>query len=376
MIPFNIPYFSGKELTNLQTLIKTVQIASGGKFSEACKKYLEKEFQGSTVFLTPSATQAIEISAILAGISPGDEVIMPSFTYVSSANPFVLFGAKIVFVDICPDTMNLNPCLLEAALTEKTKAILPVHYGGVAANMTEITAFAKKHNLFVIEDAAHALGSSFNGKPLGTMGDTACISFHFTKNIQCGEGGALIINNKSIVDKAEEIINNGTNRKTFLKGEVPAYTWTSLSVGSQMSEVNAAILSTQLPGYKQVTATRNQMWYKYRNALLPLEEAGNIELQKIPSGAKNNGHLFYIKLTDVNQRQKLQAILLSEGVETAFHFQPLHLSPAGKLFGRFSGEDRYTSVDSSRLLRLPLFVGLKSEQIETVCKIIFDFFRK
>ncbi|MCD6366324.1 MAG: aminotransferase class I/II-fold pyridoxal phosphate-dependent enzyme, partial [Bacteroidales bacterium] len=226
MIPFNIPYFSGREEENLKKLLHTGQITSSGEFSQFCKSFLEKEFQGSTVFLTQSATQAIEISTILADIGPGDEVIMPSFTYVSSANPFVLRGAKIIFVDISPETMNLNPDLLEAALTKKTKAILPVHYGGISAEMSKITEFAEKHNLFVIEDAAHALGSILNRKPLGTFGDTACISFHATKNIQCGEGGALIINNQSLIKKAEEIVNNGTNRSAFLRGEVPAYTWT------------------------------------------------------------------------------------------------------------------------------------------------------
>ncbi len=376
MIPFNVPYFSGQETTNIKTLMETEQITSGGEFSRFCKSFLEKEFPGSTVFLTQSATQAIEISAILSGISSGDEVIMPSFTFVSSANPFALLGAKIVFVDICPETMNLNPDLLEVALTEKTKAILPVHYGGVAADMQKITDFAKEHNLFVIEDAAHALGSTLNGKPLGTFGDTACISFHATKNIQCGEGGALIINNKSLVGKAGEIINNGTNRVAFLRGEVAAYTWTSLSIGSQMSEVNAAILASQLPRYKAVTERRNQIWQKYREQLLLLEQAEKLALQEIPANAIGNGHLFYVKLANAGQRQKLQAKLQAKGVETVFHFQPLHLSPAGKRYGRFSGKDCYTSADSNRLLRLPLYAGLKSGQIDTVCEIIHDFFRK
>ncbi len=374
MIPFNEPYFSGNENENLKTILNTGQITSGGKFSKFCKSFLEKELQGSTVFLTQSATQAIEISAILANIGTGDEIIMPSFTFVSSANPFALLGAKIVFVDIEPDTMNLNPALLEKALTKKTKAILSVHYGGVASDMPAINDFAIKHNLFVIEDAAHAFGSTLNKKPLGTFGDTACFSFHATKNIQCGEGGALVINNQSLIEKTEEIINNGTNRIAFLKGKVAAYTWTFLSVGSQMSEVNAAILASQLPNYKHITEIRRRLWYRYQERLLPLEKAGNIELQKIHPEAEINGHLFYLKLKDANQRRKLQSELKTKGIETVFHFQPLHLSPAGKRYGRFSGADRFTSFDSSRLLRLPLFAKLQPEQIDMICETIEDFF--
>ena len=376
MIPFNIPYLSGKEEINLKKILYSGQVGSGGEFSRFCKSFLEKEFRGSTIFLTQSATQAIEISTILADIGPGDEVIMPSFTYVSSANPFVLRGAKIIFVDVSPETMNLNPELLEAALTKKTKAILPVHYGGVAAEMNKILAFAKKHNLFIIEDAAHALGSTLNKKLLGSFGDTACISFHATKNIQCGEGGALIINNQTLIKKTEEIVNNGTNRLAFFRGEVDAYTWTSLSTGSHMSEVNAGILASQLPEYKDVTEIRNDLWQLYHKNLLPLEKIGKISLQKIPAGTTGNGHLFYIKLANAGQRQKLQSFLKEKGVETAFHFQPLHLSPAGKQYGQFVGKDQFTTTDSSRLLRLPLYTGLRAGQVDRVCEIIHNFFLK
>lgn len=374
MIPFNIPYFSGKELDFLTTLIDSKQISSGGKYSSYCKSFLEKEFHEASVFLTQSATQAIEISAILAGIGYGDEVIMPSFTYVSSANPFVLLGAKIVFVDICPDTMNLNPRMLKQALTPNTKAILPVHYGGVPANMEAILDFANEHNLFVIEDAAHAFGSTLNGAPLGSFGDTACISFHSTKNIQCGEGGALIINNKLLLSKAEEIIHNGTNRTAFFRGEVPAYTWVSKSFGSQMSEINAALLASQLPDYKTVARIRKQHWDIYLKKLSDLEESGKLILPKVPDNSQINGHLFFIKTQNHKQRKKLQHFLLSNGVETAFHFQPLHLSPAGKKYGRFSGKDEFTLIESNRLLRLPLYPDLKNEEIDKISKIIHRFF--
>lgn len=370
MIPFNIPFISGNEAHNLNEVFSTSKIESNGKFSKICANLLEKKFSDSKIFLTQSATQAIEFAAIVTGIQPGDEVIMPSFSYVSTAHPFVLLGAKIIFVDVNPATMNLDFEAVKSAITKKTKAILVVHYGGIAAPVDKITALAKSKNIVVIEDAAHAIGSTYKNKPLGSFGDFSCISFHYTKNIHCGEGGALIVNNNRYLLHLEEIVHNGTNRMAFLRGEVAAYSWTALSTGSLMSELNAAFLAAQLSHYNLVTKKRQQLWEQYADELNPLIVGGKILIQQIPEQATGNGHLFYLKLKDEKERQRLQQILEINAIETTFHFQPLHLSKAGKLYGTFSGQDNFTSKDSSRLLRLPMYYDLTAEQVSTICMVI------
>lgn len=377
MIPFNVPPYVGKELEYVKEAIeKNHKICGDGPFTKKCNEWMENKFNVKKVLLTTSCTHATEMTAILSDIKEGDEVIAPSFTFVSTVNPFVLRGAKIVFIDINPKTMNMDENLIEAAITEKTKAILPVHYAGVACNMDKIMEIAKKHNLIVIEDAAQGVLSEYKGKPLGTIGEYGCFSFHETKNYSMGEGGALLINNKENIEKAEIIREKGTNRSRFFRGQVDKYTWVDKGSSYLPSELNAAYLYAQLENADIIYNDRMNSWNKYKKLLQELEDKNLIELQYIPKDCKHNAHMFYIKCKDLDERTKLINFLKEDGINAVFHYIPLHSAEAGLKFGRFHGEDKYTTKESERLLRLPLYYGLKEEDVEFISSKIKEFYGK
>ena len=377
MIPFNIPPYVGKELEYVKEAIeKNCKICGDGPFTKKCSEWMENKFNVKKVLLTTSCTHATEMTAILTDIKEGDEVIAPSFTFVSTVNPFVLRGAKIVFIDINPKTMNMDENLIEAAITEKTKAILPVHYAGVACNMDKIMEIAKKYNLIVIEDAAQGVMSEYKGKPLGTIGEYGCFSFHETKNYSMGEGGALLINNKENIEKAEIIREKGTNRSRFFRGQVDKYTWVDKGSSYLPSELNAAYLYAQLENADIIYNDRMNTWNKYKELLQELADKNLIELQYIPEECKHNAHMFYIKCKDLDERTNLINFLKENNVNAVFHYIPLHSAEAGLKFGRFHGEDRYTTKESERLLRLPLYYGLKEEDVEFVSSKIKEFYVK
>ena len=377
MIPFNIPPYVGKELEYIkEAMEKNHKICGDGPFTKKCSEWMENKFNVKKVLLTTSCTHATEMTAILTDIKEGDEVIAPSFTFVSTVNPFVLRGAKIVFIDINPKTMNMDENLIEAAITEKTKAILPVHYAGVACNMDKIMEIAKKHKLIVIEDAAQGVMSEYKGKPLGTIGEYGCFSFHETKNYSMGEGGALLINNKENIEKAEIIREKGTNRSRFFRGQVDKYTWVDKGSSYLPSELNAAYLYAQLENADIIYNDRMNTWNKYKELLQELADKNLIELQYIPEECKHNAHMFYIKCKDLDERTNLINFLKENNVNAVFHYIPLHSAEAGLKFGRFHGEDRYTTKESERLLRLPLYYGLKEEDVEFVSSKIKEFYVK
>lgn len=377
MIPFNIPPYVGKELEYIrEAMEKNHKICGDGPFTKKCNEWMEKRFNVEKVLLTTSCTHATEMAAILADIKEGDEVIAPSFTFVSTVNPFVLRGARIVFIDINPKTMNMDENLIEDAITEKTKAILPVHYAGVACNMDKIMEIAKKHNLIVIEDAAQGVMSEYKGKHLGTIGDYGCFSFHETKNYSMGEGGALLINNKKNIEKAEIIREKGTNRSRFFRGQVDKYTWVDKGSSYLPSELNAAYLYAQLENADMIYNDRMNGWKLYKELLQELEDKKLIELQYIPKDCKHNAHMFYIKCKDLDERTKLIDFLKENNINAVFHYIPLHSAEAGLKFGRFNGEDKYTTKESERLLRLPLYYGLKKEDIRFIVLKIKEFYGK
>lgn len=377
MIPFNIPPYVGKELEYVrEAMEKNHKICGDGPFTKKCNEWMEKKFNVEKVLLTTSCTHAMEMAAILADIKEGDEVIAPSFTFVSTVNPFVLRGAKIVFVDINPKTMNIDENLIEDAITEKTRAILPVHYAGVACNMDKIMEIAKKYNLIVIEDAAQGVMSEYKGKPLGTIGEYGCFSFHETKNYSMGEGGALLIRDKENIEKAEIIREKGTNRSRFFRGQVDKYTWVDKGSSYLPSELNAAYLCGQLENANLIYNDRMNSWNKYKELLQELADKNIIELQYIPEDCKHNAHMFYIKCKDLDERTKLIDFLKKNDISAVFHYIPLHSAEAGLKFGRFNGEDKYTTKESERLLRLPLYYGLKEKDIEFVVSKIKGFYDK
>ena len=375
MIPFNIPPYVGKELEYVkEAMEKNHKICGDGPFTKKCNEWMENKFNVKKVLLTTSCTHATEMTAILTDIKEGDEVIAPSFTFVSTVNPFVLRGAKIVFIDINPKTMNMDENLIEAAITEKTKAILPVHYAGVACNMDKIMEIAKKHKLIVIEDAAQGVMSEYKGKPLGTIGEYGCFSFHETKNYSMGEGGALLINNKENVEKAEIIREKGTNRSRFFRGQVDKYTWVDKGSSYLPSELNAAYLYAQLENADLIYNDRMNTWNKYKELLQELADKNLIELQYIPEDCKHNAHMFYIKCKDLDERTRLIDFLKENNINAVFHYIPLHSAEAGLKFGRFHGEDKYTTKESERLLRLPLYYRLKEEDVKYVASKIKEFY--
>ena len=373
-IKFNVPPKTGRELDNIKEAIASDRICGNGMFSQKCEARLEEMTGAPRVLLTTSCTQALEMAALMAGIEPGDEVIMPSYTFVSTANAFVLRGAHIVFVDVRPDTMNIDEEKIEQAITEKTKAIVPVHYAGVGCNMDRIMEIASKHGLKVIEDAAQGVMASYKGKALGTFGDYGCFSFHETKNYSMGEGGAIIINNEEDVDRAEIIREKGTNRKRFIQGKVDKYTWVSEGSSYLPSDINAAFLWPQLEDAEKINDDRLASWKRYYDGLSDLEAAGKISLPVIPEECLHNAHMFYIKTNDIEERSALIHALDEEDIISVFHYVPLHSSEAGLRFGEFSGEDEYTTKESERLLRLPMYYGLTEEDTDRVIKAIHKFY--
>lgn len=374
MIVFNIPPHVGKELTYIEEAIRSKKICGDGKFTQKCSRWLEEHTGTSKALLTTSCTHATEMAAILANIQPEDEVIMPSYTFVSTADAFVLRGAKVVFVDIRPDTMNINENLIEDAITERTKAIVPVHYAGVSCEMDKICEIAEKYGLSVIEDAAQGVTSTYKGKALGTIGDFGCYSFHETKNYSMGEGGALLIKAPENILRAEIIREKGTNRSQFFRGEIDKYTWIDAGSSYLPSEMNAAYLWAQLEKCHEIYENRMNSWKLYHEMLSGLEKCGYIELPKVPEGCVHNAHMFYIKTRDIKERTELTFYLKGKNINVVFHYIPLHSSPAGKQFSRFHGEDRYTTKESERLLRLPLYYGLEKSAVEYIAESIKEFY--
>ncbi len=374
MIHFNIPPYTGKEKDYIQQAIENHKICGDGEFTKKCSHWLEEKTGTKKALLTTSCTHATEMAAILLNIGEGDEVIMPAYTFVSTADAFVMRGAKVVFVDIRPDTMNLDENLIEAAITEKTKAIVPVHYAGVACEMDKIMEIAKKYHLAVVEDAAQGMMASYKGKALGTIGDFGCISFHETKNYSMGEGGALFIQDKNYIENAEIIREKGTNRSKFFRGQIDKYTWVNYGSSYLPSDMNAAYLYAQLECADKINIERINLWNLYYKNLKPLQDSKKIELPVVPNGCIHNAHMFYIKTKDIKERTKLIQYLKENQILAVFHYIPLHTAPAGIKFGRFSGEDLYTTRESERLLRLPMYYGLRQNQIEYICSKIMRFY--
>ena len=374
MIPFNIPPYIGTEEKYISEAIKSRKICGDGGFTKSDNEWIEHKTNCKKALLTTSCTHALEMAAILADIRPGDEVIMPSYTFVSTADAFVMRGAEIVFVDIRPDTMNIDETLIEAAITSKTRAIVPVHYAGVGCEMDTIIDIAKRHNLIVIEDDAQGIMSKYKGQALGTFGTFGCLSFHETKNFSMGEGGALLINDENYVERAEIVREKGTNRSKFFRGQVDKYTWVDFGSSYLPSELNAAYLYAQLEQADKINNDRLASWGRYYEALMPLADKGAIELPSIPKHCVHNAHMFYIKTKDLEERTRLIAYLKENGIGSAFHYIPLHNAPAGQRFGRFNGKDRFTTVESERLLRLPMYYGMNESDIAYVCTTISRFY--
>lgn len=376
MIQFNIPPYIGTENKEIETAIANRKICGDGEFTKKCNSKIEEITGTKKALVTTSGTSALEMASILTNVKPGDEVIMPSYTFVSTANAFVLRGAKIVFVDIRPDTMNIDENLIEDAITEKTKVIVPVHYGGVSCEMDTIMDIAKRHNLLVVEDAAQGVMSYYKGRALGSIGDFGCYSFHETKNYSMGEGGAVLVNKEEDVERAEIIREKGTNRSRFVRGQVDKYTWVDIGSSYLQSELNCAYLYAQIKDPDIINNDRIASWNKYYELLSDLAEKGCIDLPVVPKGCVHNAHMFYIKAKDLEERTKLIAYLKENGVSAVFHYIPLHSAPAGLAFGRFHGEDKYTTKESERLLRLPMYYGLTEQDIEYVAEKIKEFYKK
>lgn len=375
MINFNVPPFTGKEFEYIQEAVSALKICGDGEFTQKCNLWLENKTKTTKALLTTSCTHATEMAAILSNIQSGDEIIMPSYTFVSTADAFVLRGAVPVFVDIRPDTMNIDEKLIESAITERTKAIVPVHYAGVSCEMDKIMDIAQKHDLIVIEDAAQGVMSTYKGKALGTIGNYGCFSFHETKNYSMGEGGALLIKDEENIEKAEIIREKGTNRSKFFRGQIDKYTWVDAGSSYLPSELNAAYLWAQLEKAEEINNNRLDSWNAYYKALKPLAEAGKIELPIIPDGCVHNAHMFYIKAKNLDERTRLIDFMKENGVGCVFHYIPLHSAPAGLRYGRFHGEDKYTTRESERLMRLPLYYNLAKEDLEKVIEKIFEFYK-
>lgn len=368
MIPFNVPALTGKENEYIQQVLKTKKLSGDGPFTKKCQESLQNLFGAEKVLLTTSCTDALELAAILLNIEAGDEVIMPSFTFVSTANAFVLRGAKIIFVDVDPQTMNADEELIEKAISPKTKAIVLVHYAGWSCDLDPVLKAAARHNIPIVEDAAQALGSKYKGRFLGTFGVLSCFSFHETKNINCGEGGALVINDPSLVSRAEVIREKGTNRSQFLRGQVDKYTWVDKGSSFLPSELNAAFLLAQLENFQDINFKRIQIWKSYEREL-----KNHFEILAPPSFSDFNAHLFAIKLKDIEERSELIDFLKENEIQAVFHYVPLHSSPAGKRFGVLFGSDFYTTRESERMVRLPLFESLKIEDVEKIIRTLLDF---
>lgn len=374
MINFNVPPFTGKELDYMKIAVERQKICGDGMFTAKCNEWIEKQTGTAKCLLTTSCTHATEMAALLAGIEAGDEVIMPSYTFVSTADAFVLRGAVPVFVDIRPDTMNIDENLIEAAVTEKTKAIVPVHYAGVSCEMDRIMEIAGKYRLTVIEDAAQGIMSTYKGQALGTFGEYGAFSFHETKNFSMGEGGALLIKKQEDVERAEILREKGTNRSKYFRGQIDKYTWVDFGSSYLPSDMNAAYLYAQLELAEEITDARLAVWKQYREGLAELEKEGRIELPVVPKGCVHNAHMFYMKAKDLKERTELIDFLKTNGILAVFHYIPLHTSPAGQKYGRFKGEDTYTTKESERLCRLPLYYGLTEAETSYIIDKVKEFY--
>lgn len=374
MINFNVPPFTGKEMDYMKQAVDNQKICGDGEFTRRCSEWIQERTGTKKCLLTTSCTHALELAALLSDIHEGDEVIMPSYTFVSTADAFVLRGARVVFVDIRPDTMNIDENLIEAAITHRTRAIAVVHYAGVSCEMDRIMEIARRHNLLVVEDAAQGIMSSYKGKPLGTIGDFGCFSFHETKNYSMGEGGALLIRDEKYVETAEIFREKGTDRSKFFRGQVDKYRWMDYGSSYLPSDMNAAYLYAQLEMADEINDLRLARWSRYHELLSPLEKAGKIELPHIPEGCIHNGHMFYIKAKDMEERTALINFLKKNDIYSVFHYVPLHSAPAGMKFGRFYGEDRYTTRESERLLRLPMFYKLTEQEVDYIAGKVKEFY--
>lgn len=374
MIPFNRPPYVGREEQYIREAIQSHKICGDGSFTRRCNTWIEENTGTEKALLTTSCTSALEMAALLCNIKPGDEVIMPSYTFVSTADAFVLRGAKIVFVDIRPDTMNIDEALIEAAITEKTRAVVAVHYAGVGCEMDTIMDIAKRHALYVVEDAAQGVNAFYKGKALGTIGDFGCYSFHETKNYSMGEGGAILIKDRDNVEMAEIIREKGTNRSKFFRGEIDKYSWVEAGSSYLPSELNAAYLYAQLEIADEMNEKRLASWKQYYAELKDLAEKGCIELPFVPDECKHNAHMFYIKTRDLEERTGLIRYLKEKDIGAVFHYVPLHSSEAGRKYGRFHGEDKYTTKESNRLVRLPMFYGLTEDEISFVTEAVRNFY--
>lgn len=374
MINFNVPPFVGKEMEYMRQAVEDQKICGDGAFTMKCSQWIEEKTGTAKCLLTTSCTHALEMAALLADIRPGDEVIMPSYTFVSTADAFVLRGARVVFVDIRPDTMNIDENLIEAAVTDRTKAVAVVHYAGVGCEMDKIMEIAGRYGLLVVEDAAQGMMASYKGKPLGTIGDFGCFSFHETKNYSMGEGGALLIRDAGYIERAEIFREKGTNRSKYFRGQVDKYRWMDFGSSYLPSDMNAAYLYAQLEVADEINDIRLSRWKSYYEKLLPLAESGRIELPFIPEGCVHNGHMFYIKAGDLEERTALIDFLKKNGILAVFHYVPLHTAPAGMKFGSFHGEDRYTTKESDRILRLPMFYKLTEEEVGYISVKVKEFY--
>lgn len=375
MIPFNKFPLTGEEQQYVLQAMQGIKMSGDGFFGKKCQAWFENHLGSKKTLFTPSCTAALEMAAILINIEPGDEVIMPSYTFVSTANAFVLRGAKIKFVDIRTDTMNIDESKIETAITSKTKAIVPVHYAGVACEMDAIMSLANSYGLFVIEDAAQGVMSSYKGRALGSIGHLSAFSFHETKNYTSGgEGGLLIINDESFIQRAEIIREKGTNRSQFFRGEVDKYTWDDLGSSYLPCELQAAYLWGQLQKAVDINKYRLELWNNYFSEFQPLADRGLLELATIPLNNLHNAHMFYVKLKNIRQRTDFIEVLKNKGISTAFHYIPLHSSPAGRKFGEFCGQDNYTTNESERLIRLPIYYGMTAKEQKIVIEAVLDFF--
>lgn len=374
MINFNVPPFTGKELIYMEQAINAQKICGDGEFTKKCNEWIEKNTGCESALLTTSCTHALELAALLADIKPGDEVIMPSYTFVSTADAFVLRGATPVFVDIRPDTMNIDENKIEEAITSKTRAIVPIHYAGVSCEMDKILEIAKKYNLLVIEDAAQGIMSTYKGRALGAIGDLGCFSFHETKNYSMGEGGALLMRDGKYKEDAEIFREKGTDRSKYYRGQVDKYRWMNYGSSYLPSDLNAAYLWAQLEMAEEINNARMARWNQYYELLSDLKEKEIIELPTVPKDCVHNAHMFYIKLKDLEQRGDFIEYMKSKEVMSVFHYIPLHTAPAGLKFARFNGEDRYTTKESDRLVRLPMYYKLTEDEADYICETVHKYF--
>ena len=374
MIHFNVPPFVGTEFDYMREAVANHKICGDGPFTKKCDEWLEKKFNAKKIMLTTSGSSALDMAALLCGLKPGDEVILPSFTFSSTANSFVLAGAKLVFVDIRPDTMNIDESKIEAAITDRTRVICPVHYAGVACEMDTIMDIARRYNLKVVEDAAQGVMSTYKGKALGTIGDFGCYSFHETKNYSMGEGGAIVINNEKYFEKAEILREKGTNRSQFFRGQVAKYNWVDFGDSYLQSDLNAAYLWAQLEKADEINNNRLETWNTYNEAFKQIATKNIVKLPFIPEGCVHNAHMYYLKCNDLETRQKFIKYMKEKNILCVFHYVPLHSAPAGLKFGRFAGVDKYTTSESDKLVRLPMYYNLDKSDLKKVIDAVLEFF--